>query len=138
MGLFSIVEDASPSGGQASVLQAAHKSRLKSKDDKKPKAPEKTAEQLALEKRQQIALDKETEENERRLKQMARGTLGAESLLSGAQPTQQKVVSRGGGGGGGGGSLLSGAGGAASGGGSGSGPTSGFSGASRPKGVSAR
>lgn len=49
-----------------------------------PKAPAKTAEQIALEKRQRMALDEEIEEAEGRQKALAKGALGRVSLLSGA------------------------------------------------------
>lgn len=42
---------------------------------------EKTAEQKAIERRQRMALDKETAQSERRLKAVARGKLGKASLL---------------------------------------------------------
>jgi hypothetical protein len=42
---------------------------------------EKTAEQKAIERRQRMALDKETAQSERRLKAVARGALGKASLL---------------------------------------------------------
>ena len=44
-------------------------------------APEKTNEQKAMERRQRIALDKETASSERRLKSMAQKKLGTQSLL---------------------------------------------------------
>ena len=77
---------------------------------KDPEKPDPTAEQLALERRQQAALDKETEEIERRAKMMARSRLGANTLLSGAEPTQERAVTRGASSGAGasGGSLLGG------------------------------
>lgn len=50
---------------------------------KSPKAPKPTAEQLAVERRQQVALDKEIEEQEQRLRAVTRSTLGTKSLLSG-------------------------------------------------------
>ena len=48
---------------------------------KKPKAPKKTAQEVALERRQSSMLDEEIEEQENRLKAGARGQLGARSLL---------------------------------------------------------
>ena len=48
---------------------------------KKPKAPKKTAQEVALEMRQASMLDKEIEEQENRLKAGARGQLGTRSLL---------------------------------------------------------
>lgn len=53
------------------------------KDKMKPSRPEKTAEQLAAEKRLQMSLDKETEEEERRLKAASRASQGRQSLLGG-------------------------------------------------------
>lgn len=57
----------------------------------KPKAkkPKKTAQEKALEKRQIIQLDDEIEESERKFKALARGKLGAQSLLSGV-PMRRK------------------------------------------------
>ena len=49
-----------------------------------PKSPDKTAEELAIERRQRSLLDDEIGESEDRLKALARGTLGRSSLLSGA------------------------------------------------------
>ena len=113
MGLFTetqrIKDEASfgtSQGDKFSVGRRVHKARLGS--DKGPKKPEKSAEQLALERRQQEALDKEIAEGERRAKEAARGRLGANTLLSGADPTQERVVTRGGAGAGGGASLLGG------------------------------
>ena len=51
-----------------------------------PDGPEKTAEQLAMETMQRRRLNEETASSERRLKAMARGKLGKQSLLS--QPMQ--------------------------------------------------
>lgn len=113
MGLFTetqrIKDEASfgtSQGDKFSVGRRLHKARLGS--DKGPKKPEKSAEQLALERRQQEALDKEISEGERRAKAAARGRLGANTLLSGAEPTQERAVTRGGAGAGGGASLLGG------------------------------
>ena len=50
----------------------------------RPKKPEKTAEEVSLEKRQRALLDKEIEESESRFRSLARGKLGSSSLLSGA------------------------------------------------------
>ena len=50
---------------------------------KAPKAPKPTAQQLAVERRQAAALDEEIREQEERFKAMARGKLGAKSLLGG-------------------------------------------------------
>ena len=50
---------------------------------KKPKSPKPTAQQIAVERRQQVALDKEIEEQEERQRALARGRLGTRSLLGG-------------------------------------------------------
>ena len=57
---------------------------------KAPKAPKPTAQQLAVERRQSMALDKEIEEQEQRFKAMARGKLGTKSLLSGVPTGKAK------------------------------------------------
>ena len=44
---------------------------------KRPKAPKPTAQQIAVERRQQAALDKEIEEQEARLRAISRGQLGS-------------------------------------------------------------
>jgi hypothetical protein len=49
---------------------------------KAPKAPKKTQEQVATERRQQFMLDEEIDETEGRLKAVARGKLGKTSLLA--------------------------------------------------------
>lgn len=49
---------------------------------KRPKAPEPTAQELAVVERQSRMLDEEMEESEKRLKALARGKLGARSLLA--------------------------------------------------------
>jgi hypothetical protein len=49
---------------------------------KSPKAPKPTAEETAMVERQRRELDEETEEQEKRLKAVARGTLGTKSLLA--------------------------------------------------------
>jgi hypothetical protein len=49
---------------------------------KSPKAPEPTAQELAVIERQSRQLDEEMEESEKRLKALARGKLGAKSLLA--------------------------------------------------------
>ncbi len=54
---------------------------------KRPKAPEPTAQELAVVERQSRRLDEEIEEQEKRLKAIARGRLGTASLLAQAQPT---------------------------------------------------
>lgn len=60
----------------------------------KPKRQLKTAEEKALEKRQQIALDKEIEEQEERLSMFTRKSLGRASLLSGAPKTAQQAAGK--------------------------------------------
>ena len=50
---------------------------------KRPKAPKPTAQQIAVERRQQAALDKEIEEQEERFRAISRGQLGTKSLLGG-------------------------------------------------------
>jgi hypothetical protein len=54
---------------------------------KRPKAPEPTAQELAVVERQSRRLDEEIEEQEKRLKAIARGRLGTASLLA---PSIQK------------------------------------------------
>jgi hypothetical protein len=49
---------------------------------KRPKIPEPTAQELAVVERQSRQLDEEMEENEKRLKAIARGKLGSKSLLA--------------------------------------------------------
>jgi hypothetical protein len=49
---------------------------------KAPKPPKPTAEETAMVERQRRELDEETEEQEKRLKAVARGTLGTKSLLA--------------------------------------------------------
>lgn len=61
----------------------------------KPDTPEKTAAEDALERRQRSMLDDEIAESEQRLKAIARGKLGRESLLSGAPTTPAQAASRG-------------------------------------------
>ena len=60
---------------------------------KTPKAPKPTAQQIAVERRQQAALDEEIAEQEARFAAMARGKLGAKSLLSGAPRTRAEAAS---------------------------------------------
>jgi hypothetical protein len=48
---------------------------------KRPKAPKPTAQELAVEQRQSRMIDEEIAEGEKRLKAVARGKLGAASLL---------------------------------------------------------
>ncbi len=74
---------------------------------KKPKKPEKTAEQLATETRQRSLLDDEIEDQEGLLKKLARGKLGRSSLLSGSPRSVSEAAGGANrGGGSGGGSLL--------------------------------
>lgn len=78
---------------------------------KRPKAPEPTAQELAVVERQSRQLDEEMEESEKRLKALARGKLGSKSLLAkAASASGQSGVSRGFTGGGvrGGGGLMGG------------------------------
>jgi len=51
---------------------------------KSPKAPKPSAQEVAIERRQQVALDKEIEEQEDRLRAATRNRLGTKSLLGGA------------------------------------------------------
>ena len=60
---------------------------------KRPKAPEPTAQELAVVERQSRRLDEEIEEQEKRLKAIARGRLGTASLL--APRTQTSTTSGG-------------------------------------------
>jgi hypothetical protein len=62
---------------------------------KKPKAPKKSAQEVAVERRQQIMLDKEIEEQEDRFRAMSRGKLGKASLLGGAPRTRAEAAGRG-------------------------------------------
>ena len=78
---------------------------------KKPKAPKKTAQEVAVERRQTIMLDKEIEEQEDRFRALSRGKRGTVSLLGGAPRTREEAASRGRGsgvGGSGGRSLVGG------------------------------
>lgn len=63
---------------------------------KSPKAPEKTAAQEVLEKRQRSMLDEEIEESEDMLKALASKRLGSKSFLAGAPATRGKAASGGG------------------------------------------
>jgi len=54
---------------------------------KSPKAPKPTAEEVSMAARQSRALDEETEDMEKRLKAVARGSLGSKSLLAKAPTT---------------------------------------------------
>lgn len=49
---------------------------------KKPKAPKAGAQEIAMERRQSMLLDKEIEEQEQRFKKLSRGSLGTKSLLA--------------------------------------------------------
>lgn len=55
---------------------------------KRPKAPEPTAQELAVDQRQSRMIDEEIAEGEKRLKAVARGKLGASSLLAGTGKTK--------------------------------------------------
>ena len=59
---------------------------------KTPKAPKPTAQQLAVERRQATALDKEIEEQEERFRAAARGKLGVKSLLGGVPRTRAEAA----------------------------------------------
>jgi hypothetical protein len=62
---------------------------------KSPKAPKPTAQQIAVERRQSMALDKEIEEQEDRFRALARGKLGTKSLLAGVPRTRTEAASTG-------------------------------------------
>lgn len=62
---------------------------------KTPKAPKPTAQQLAVERRQARALDKEIEEQEERQRALARGQLGTRSLLGGVPRTARERATSG-------------------------------------------
>ena len=62
---------------------------------KSPKAPKPTAEEVSMAARQSRALDEETEDMEKRLKAVTRGTLGSKSLLAKAPTIGGKSASRG-------------------------------------------
>jgi hypothetical protein len=59
---------------------------------KKPKAPKPTAQEVAVTQRQQRALDEEIGEQEQRFKALARGKLGASSLLGGAPRSRTEAA----------------------------------------------
>jgi len=61
---------------------------------KKPKAPKKSAQEVAVERRQTIMLDKEIEEQEDRFRALSRGKLGRGSLLGGAPRTRGEAATR--------------------------------------------
>ena len=60
----------------------------------KPKRPEPTAKQVAIEARQERALDEEIAEQEGRLRAQRRGQLGTRSLLAGAPTTRSAAASQ--------------------------------------------
>ena len=60
---------------------------------KKPKAPEPTAQEVAITQRQERALDEEIGENEQRLRAQRRGQLGTRSLLAGAPGSRSAAAS---------------------------------------------
>tara|TARA_B100001094_G_scaffold59835_1_gene55259 strand:+ start:1427 stop:1705 length:279 start_codon:yes stop_codon:yes gene_type:complete len=62
---------------------------------KRPKMPEPTAEELAVTARQKVALNKEIEDEEKRLKALSRGGLGTRSMLAAATPMGNKAKSGG-------------------------------------------
>ena len=62
---------------------------------KKPKAPKPTAQEVAVERRQTIMLDKEIEEQEDRFRALARGKRGTVSLLGGAPRSREEAAGRG-------------------------------------------
>ena len=59
---------------------------------KKPKAPKPTAQERAVDMRQQRALDEEIAEQEQRFRALARGKIGTASLLGGAPRTRQEAA----------------------------------------------
>ena len=59
---------------------------------KSPKAPKPTAQAIAVERRQQVALDKEIEEQEQRLRAASRGKLGIKSLLGGVPSSRAEAA----------------------------------------------
>ena len=65
---------------------------------KAPKAPKPSAEETAMVERQRRELDEEMEEQEKRLKAVARETLGTKSLLAKGTPAKKAGPSRGQGG----------------------------------------
>jgi hypothetical protein len=62
---------------------------------KGPKAPKPSAAEQAMITRQGIQLDEEMAKNEKRLKAVARGSLGSKSLLGTAQDAAKKEVGEG-------------------------------------------
>lgn len=65
---------------------------------RRPKAPAKTAEEVAMERRQTMLLDKTIEEEEERFKTLARGKYGRSSLLAGVGSTRAQAAGGGTGG----------------------------------------
>jgi predicted lipid-binding transport protein (Tim44 family) len=61
---------------------------------KKAKAPKKTAQEVAVERRQIIMLDKEIEEQEDRFRALSRGKRGTVSLLGGAPRSREEAANR--------------------------------------------
>lgn len=59
---------------------------------KSPKAPKPTAQQVAVERRQAVALDEEIREQEERFRAMARGKLGTKSLLGGVPRSRAEAA----------------------------------------------
>jgi len=59
---------------------------------KSPKAPKPTAQQIAVERRQAVALDEEIREQEERFRAMARGKLGTKSLLGGVPRSRAEAA----------------------------------------------
>ena len=59
---------------------------------KSPKAPKPSAKQVAIERRQQVALDKEIEEQEDRLRAATRSSLGTKSLLGGVPRSRAEAA----------------------------------------------
>lgn len=59
---------------------------------KRPKAPEPTAQELAVDQRQSRMIDEEIAEGEKKLKAVARGKLGATSLLAGTGKTKDPAA----------------------------------------------
>ena len=55
---------------------------------KRPKAPKPTAQEIAVDQRQSRMIDEEIAEGEKKLKAVARGKLGASSLLAGTGKTK--------------------------------------------------
>ena len=77
-------------GGVPSNKSAADPAGLKKS---KPKKPEKTAEELAIERRTRSLLDKEIGDEEEKLRSMTRGRKGSASLLGKAAATRKASAS---------------------------------------------